>query len=152
MLIANDADTPWPFISFISAVPDQNGVHEVLGRIIFDGSYSVTPEGVPIKLPKATNGIEASQYNPATGLFYLDLPQNGANPNVGATVVIDPKTFRVEQVFNIFGCQPTGMAIAEQRGAARLLAGEQRRGDQPAGAGDQPDHRAEARHLPDHRQ
>ncbi len=39
------------------------------------------------------------------------MPQNGANPNVGATVVIDPKTFRVEQVFNIFGCQPTGMAI-----------------------------------------
>jgi len=111
VLIANDADTPWPFISLISAVPNQRGVHEVLGRITFDGSYSITSEGVPIKLPAATNGIEASQYNPATGLFYLDLPQNGANQNIGATVVIDPKTFRVEQVFTITDCQPTGMAI-----------------------------------------
>ncbi len=29
-------------------------------------------------------------------MFYLDLPQNGANENVGATVVINPKTFTVE--------------------------------------------------------
>jgi hypothetical protein len=111
VLIANDADTPWPFISFISAVPNQNGVHEVLGRLTFDGSYSITPEGKPIQLPAATNGIEASHYDAATGLFYLDLPQNGANQNIGATVVIDPKTFLVEKVFTITGCQPTGMAI-----------------------------------------
>ena len=111
VLIANDADTPFPFISLISAVPDQSGVHQVLGRITFDGSSSVTSEGKPITLPAATNGIEASQYDPATGLFYLDLPQNGANENVGATVVINPRTFTVEKVFTITGCQPTGMAI-----------------------------------------
>lgn len=111
VLIANDAETPWPFISLISTVPNQSGVHQVLARITFDGSYSVTSEGKPIRLPQATNGIEASQYDPATGLFYLDLPQNGPNQNVGATVVIDPKTFRVEKVFTILGCQPTGMAI-----------------------------------------
>jgi hypothetical protein len=111
VLIANDAETPWPFITFISAIPNQNGVHEVLGRITFDGSYSITPQGKPIKLPAATNGIEASQYDAATGKFYLDLPQNGADQNVGATVVIDPKTFRVEKIFTITGCQPTGMAI-----------------------------------------
>jgi hypothetical protein len=111
VLIANDAETPWPYISLISAVPNKDGVHEVLGRITFDGSFSITPEGMPIQLPAATNGIEASQYDAATGLFYLDLPQNGANQNIGATVVIDPKTFRVKKVFTITGCQPTGMAI-----------------------------------------
>ncbi len=111
VLIANDAETPFPFISLISSVPDQSGVHQVLGRITFDGSSSVTSEGKSIKLPAATNGIEASQYDPATGLFYLDLPQNGSNENVGATVVINPRTFTVEKVFTITGCQPTGMAI-----------------------------------------
>jgi hypothetical protein len=111
VLIANDAETPWPFISLISARQNQSGVHEVLARITFDGSFSITPDGKPIKLPQATNGIEASQYDPATGKFYLDLPQNGANQNIGATVVIDPKTFRVEKIFTITGCQPTGMAI-----------------------------------------
>jgi hypothetical protein len=111
VLIANDAETPFPFITLISTVPDQSGVHEILGRITFDGSSAVTSEGKPIMLPAATNGIEASQYDPATGLFYLDLPQNGANENVGATVVINPKTFTVDKVFRIIGCQPTGMAI-----------------------------------------
>lgn len=111
VLIANDAETPWPFISFISTVPNQSGVHKVLKRITFDGSYSKTPAGKPIRLPAATNGIEASQYDPATGLFYLDLPQNGAKQNFGATVVIDPKTLLVEKVLTITDCQPTGMAI-----------------------------------------
>jgi hypothetical protein len=111
VLIANDAETPFPFISLISAVPNQSGIHKVLGRITFDGSLSVTSEGKPIQLPAATNGIEASQYDPATRMLYLDLPQNGSNENVGATVVINPRTFTVEKVFTILGCQPTGMAI-----------------------------------------
>lgn len=111
VLIANDAESPFPFISLISAVPDRSGVHQILGQITFDGSTSVTSEGKSIKLPAATNGIEQSQYNPKTGMFYLDLPQNGSNENKGATVVINPRTFTVEQVFTITGCQPTGMAI-----------------------------------------
>jgi hypothetical protein len=117
LLFANDAETPYPFISLISAVPDQSGIHKVLGRITFDGSSSVTSEGKPIKLPAATNGIEASQYDPATGMFYLDIPQDGADQNVGATVVINPKTFTVETVFKILGCQPTGMALGPRNQA-----------------------------------
>src|ERR1700735_2211287 len=111
VLIANDADTPFPFISLISTVPDQSGVHQVLGQITFDGSVSVTSQGAPITLPLATNGIEASQYDPVSGMFFLDIPQNGANQNLGATVMINPQTFTVEKVFPITGCQPTGMAI-----------------------------------------
>ena len=111
VLMANDADTPWPFISFISSVPNQSGVHKILGKITFDGGPSVDSDGNPIKLPAATNGIEASHYNPDTGLIYLDLPQNGPDQNIGATVVIDPKTLKLVKVFTITGCQPTGMGI-----------------------------------------
>ncbi|HVJ52148.1 MAG TPA: hypothetical protein VM689_06790 [Aliidongia sp.] len=111
VLIANDAETPFPFISLISAVPDKTGAHQILGQITFDGSTSVTSAGRSIKLPAATNGIEQSQYDRSTGLFYLDIPQDGTNENKGATVVIDPRTFTVEKVFTITGCQPTGMAI-----------------------------------------
>jgi hypothetical protein len=111
VLIANDAESPFPFISLISTVPDSSGVHQVLGQITFDGSASVTSTGNPIALPAATNGIEAAQYDPVSGMFFLDIPQNGANGNTGATVMINPQTFTVEKVFTITGCQPTGMAL-----------------------------------------
>jgi hypothetical protein len=111
VLIANDAESPFPFISLISTVPDASGVHQILGQITFDGSVSVTSDGSAITLPAATNGIEASQFDPVSGMFFLDIPQNGANGNTGATVMINPQTFTVEKVFTITNCQPTGMAL-----------------------------------------
>jgi hypothetical protein len=111
VLIANDAETPFPFISLISTVPDSNGSHQVLGQITFDGSKSVTSSGASIKLPTATNGIEASQYDTNTGLFFVNIPQDGSNGNKGAVAVINPHTFTVEKVFTVDGCQPAGLAI-----------------------------------------
>src|SRR5262249_31770761 len=48
ILMANDASVPAPFVTFISST----GNHEVLGRIVMDGS------GKPGTGPKATGGIE----------------------------------------------------------------------------------------------
>ena len=117
VLIANDAETPFPFISLISTVPNSDGSPKLLGQITFDGSKSVTAQGIPITLPAATNGIEASQYDRQSGLFFVNLPQDGNNGNKGAVVVIDPKSFTVERILPISGCQPAGMAIGPHQQA-----------------------------------
>jgi hypothetical protein len=105
--IANDAehDNPanWPFISFISTK-----TYQILGKITMDGTNGT---------PKATNGIEACQWNPRTGKIYLNIPEvNGpGNDTVpGAVLVIDPKLMQIVQTYTIplASCAgPQGMAL-----------------------------------------
>ena len=76
LLVANDADSP-PFVSLIYT-PD--GYGQVLARITFTN---------------ATNGIEASAYDPAKNLFYVNIPQVGSNEHVGEVAVIDPMLRKV---------------------------------------------------------
>jgi hypothetical protein len=110
VLIANDAETPFPFISFIatggySVVADR---YKVLKQITMDGTGGS---------PKATNGIEQCQYSGRTGKFYLNIPEvNGpGNDSVaGAVLVINPTTMSIEKTFSIDhdACAgPQGMAI-----------------------------------------
>jgi hypothetical protein len=114
VLMANDAETPWPFISFIatggySVSADR---YTVLKKITMDGTGGA---------PKATNGIEQCQYSGRTGKFYLNIPEVGTAPGTpgddsvaGAVLVINPTTMSIEKTFSIDhdACAgPQGMAI-----------------------------------------
>jgi hypothetical protein len=107
VLMANDAEDPWPFISFISTTN-----YTVLSKITMDGTGGT---------PKATNGIEQCQWSPRTGKFYLNIPEVGTSPHTpgddsvpGVVLVIDPKTRTIVNTFKIpiDNCAgPQGMAI-----------------------------------------
>jgi hypothetical protein len=104
VLIANDAELPSPFISFIST-----DTYKVVKKIIFNGAAGGGP--------KATNGIEQCQWNAREHAFYLNLPEvNGPGNDTapGDVVVIDPHNFKIKQTFVIplKDCAgPQGMAI-----------------------------------------
>jgi hypothetical protein len=101
--VANDAETPFPFVTFIDS-----RTYAILGKITMDGNNGT---------PKATNGIEQCQWNPQTGKIYLNIPEvNGpGNDTVpGATLVISPTRMAIEKTFTIplDSCAgPQGMAL-----------------------------------------
>lgn len=105
VLMANDAESPAPFVSFIST-----DTYSVVGKITFDG----------VQAAKATNGIEQCQWSERTGMFYLNIPEvNGAGDDTspGAVAVISPKTMSVTQTFTIPLGQcagPQGMALGPE--------------------------------------
>ena len=80
ILIANDADTPFPFVTFISAE-----TRAVLGRL----SY-----------PQSTGGIEQPVWDPQRHRFYISIPSTVANPN-GEVDEINPHTESITRVFAI---------------------------------------------------
>ena len=103
VMIANDAETPFPFVSLVSTVS-----YGVLRRITMDGTFGT---------PKATNGIEQCQWSRRTGKFYVNIPEvngPGNDTRPGAVLVISPKTMAVEKTFNIpigLCAGPQGMAL-----------------------------------------
>jgi hypothetical protein len=103
VLMANDAESPFPFVSIVST---QN--YSVLQRITMDGTGGS---------PKATNGIEQCQWDRRTGKFYVNIPEvngPGNDTQPGAVVTISPETFQIENVYSIpIGkcAGPQGMAI-----------------------------------------
>lgn len=109
VLVANDAETPFPFVSFIST---EN--YSVLKRITMDGTIA---SGGKVASPKATNGIEQCQWDRRTGKFYVNIPEvNGPGTDAapGAVVTISPDTLEIENVYSIPVGQcagPQGMAI-----------------------------------------
>ncbi len=96
MLVSNEADSP-PFITLISTRP---GSEHILARITF---------------ATATNGVQASIYNPADGLFYVNVPQIGPDPTNGEVAVIDPRTATLVKTFPVSDCQAVGMALGPRR-------------------------------------
>lgn len=109
VLMANDAEKPFPFVSFVST---QN--YSVLKRITMDGTVA---SGGKIASPAATNGIEQCQWDRRTGKFYINIPEvNGPGDDTqpGAVVQISPDTMRIEAVYSlqISKCAgPQGMTI-----------------------------------------
>jgi hypothetical protein len=90
---ANNADTP-PFITFISTA-----TNTVLGHFVFTGA----------------GGIEQSQYDPATKLFFVNVVSTPANPG-GEVDTFDPATVlamapAVKSHYPLTNCAPTGMAL-----------------------------------------
>ena len=111
VMMANPAETPFPFVTLISTE-----TYSVLKTIVMDGTAGT---------PKATNGIKHCQWNPRTGKFYLDIPEvNGPGDDSapGAVLVISPDvvipgTALIENTFNlpIDKCAgPMGMAIGPE--------------------------------------
>ena len=88
--IVNDADEP-PFITLISTKPG----HKILAKLVYD---------------QASDGIEQPQYNAATGLFYVDLPEINKQKGKGGLIVINPKTLKNEKVIPVDNCTPHGQA------------------------------------------
>ena len=100
ILIANDQDTPHPYVSFISTV-----AHGVLGKIIYDGSDAAHP--------LSTGGIEQPVWDPVTKRFYISIPKTAAHAN-GEIDEINPGTMAVTKIF------PTSSACGARGGPAGL--------------------------------
>jgi hypothetical protein len=109
ILIANDADSP-PFVSFIPT--DGPNAYQVIARV---------------RYTQATNGIEQCQWDPQTGLFYLNLPEvNGPGDDTapGQVRLLDAVTMSDVGFFNVDITQcagPQGMAIGPRPGNDILL-------------------------------
>jgi len=98
IVVANNADDP-PFITFISTT-DRRAV----GKIAYSD---------------ATDGIEQAVYEPASGMFYLSVPETKANPG-GRVDKIDPKTMKIVASYPVDNCHPGGLTVGPQQ---RLLIG-----------------------------
>ncbi len=102
VMVANNADTPFPFVTLISTE-----TYMALTRITLDGNNGT---------PKATNGAEQCKYDQRTDRFYISVPEingPGNNTAAGGVAVID-HTGKVETTFVIPVAQcsgPQGMAI-----------------------------------------
>ena len=101
ILVANDASSPSPFVTFISSTS-----FNVLGHIVMDGTKGT---------PNASGGIEQCQWSPKTGKFYLNVPNpTGPNSDSGVVLRIDPVSEKIEQTFSLAdsGCGGNnGMAL-----------------------------------------
>lgn len=106
IMVANDAETPFPFVTFIST-----DTYNVVGKLTMDGTQGT---------PAATNGIEQCQWSRRTGMFYVNIPEvsgPGNDTQPGAVLVISPKTLALTQTFSIplSSCAgPQGMAIGPE--------------------------------------
>ena len=100
LVVANNAAVP-PFITMISTRPDDR---RVLGHIVYSDAA----------------GVEASVYDPANGLFYVNLTQVGDDPNSGAVSVVDPRQMTEVTRFPVTGCNGAGLALAPGQ---KLLVG-----------------------------
>jgi len=100
LVVQNGAASP-PFITLISTRPDDR---RVLGHVVYNDA----------------TGVEASLYNPANGLFYVNLPQVGDNPDNGAVSVVNPQTLAEVTRFPLTGCGGAGLALAPRQ---KLLVG-----------------------------
>jgi hypothetical protein len=90
VLVANDAESPFPFVSIISTVN-----YSTLARIVMNGTVAT---GGTIKSPAATNGIEQCQWDRRTGKFYVNIPEvngPGNDTQPGAVAEISPKTLQI---------------------------------------------------------
>ena len=99
IIIANDAGAT-PFVTFISERD-----RSILGHISF---------------PAATNGLEQPVWDPETHLFYMSVPQLGADPLHGGIAVMDPRSFSLRTMFPVASCQPAGLALGPHQ---HLLVG-----------------------------
>jgi len=100
VLMANNAETPFPFASLVSTK-----TYGIVKKITFDGTAGT---------PKAVNGAEQCQWSHRTGKFYIAIPEVDGTGGAGGVAVIDPKTMTVETTFVIplASCQaPQGMAL-----------------------------------------
>jgi hypothetical protein len=97
ILIANDQDTPAPFVSFINTA---NPSFYVLGKIVYDGSLGN---------PQSTGGIEQPVWDGVTKRFYIAIPSTAAHPS-GEVDEINATTEKITRVFPTT-CGPAGLVL-----------------------------------------
>jgi hypothetical protein len=102
LVAANNADSP-PFVTLFDTE-----TYSILGKMVF------TTAGVGVD---AENGIEQPQWSPATGLFYVSVPQVGSDPTIGGVSVIDPSTMLVTRTLLVSNCAPAGLALGPHKEA-----------------------------------
>ena len=90
----NNADSP-PFATLIKV--DRN-----------TGALSIQQK---VTFADATNGAEQPIWNPATGRFYISIPEIGGVPQNGAVKKVNPHTGAVEATFPVSLCQPAGLTL-----------------------------------------
>ena len=100
LVVANNAATP-PYVTMISTQPDDR---RVLGHVIYNDAA----------------GVEQAVYDPANGLFYVNLTQVGTDVNNGAISIVDPRRMVEIGRFPITGCNGAGLALGPQQ---KLLVG-----------------------------
>ncbi len=100
LVVANNAAVP-PYVTMVSTRPSDR---RVLGHLIYSDAA----------------GVEQSVYNPANGLFYVNLTQVGDDPNSGAVSIVDPRRMVEVGRFPVTGCNGAGLALAPGQ---KLLVG-----------------------------
>lgn len=108
VMMANDAEDPFPFVTIISTRS-----YSVLTKITMDG---VSKPAGGLVAPKATNGIEQCQWDLRTGNFYVNIPEvngTGNDKAPGAVLEISPngKILSDWVVPLAFCAGPQGMAL-----------------------------------------
>jgi YVTN family beta-propeller protein len=98
IMVANNADDP-PFGTIISVA-----TRTPIKKVTFSDS---------------TNGAEQSQYDAATGMFYISIPATNANPG-GEIDVISPTSGTITAKYGLNNCGPNGLAIGPGN---QMLAG-----------------------------
>lgn len=102
ILAINNADTP-PFGTFIKVNPSTCALTQpalappgvaTTDRLLFNAANGAD----------AQNGAEQPQWDPATGRFYLSIPQIGSNVANGGVVRINPATRKIDHTFPISFC------------------------------------------------
>ena len=109
VLAANPNDKP----GFITLISTRSG-HRIIARI-------------PIE--NATDSIERSAWNAATGLFYVNLPELDGVKRKGGLAVVDGRAGKLLRIIPLEGCNPHGIA----QSGTRLFLGCGARDDQPVG-------------------
>jgi hypothetical protein len=86
-IVANPADEPVPFVTLISTIPDKNGKHPIVKKILFDGTH-----GAPAVDP--ANGLEQPTWDPRSGNFFMAVPSFGLGAAAGEGGVVEISTHR----------------------------------------------------------
>ena len=101
ILIANDQDTPAPYITFISTT-----THAVFGKIVYDGTLGN---------PKTTGGIEQPVWDGVTMRFYISIPSTVLHA-AGEVDEIDPVAMTITRIFPtshfVRPCGPAGSRLS----------------------------------------
>jgi hypothetical protein len=102
LLVVNNVQFPGhpPFATFIQ-VNKATGALTVGTSLTLDAANGVD----------AQNGAEQPVWHPATGRFYLTIPQIGPNVQNGGVVRINPTTGRIDRTFAVRFCGPAGLTV-----------------------------------------
>ena len=102
LLVINNASDP-PFGTLIQ-VNKTTGALTVVKNIPFDAAHGVD----------ATNGAEQPVWDPATGKFYLSIPQIGPTASHGGVIRISTAG-AIETTFPVEFCSPAGLALGPRQ-------------------------------------